>query len=266
MPLEREITQTPVCKDELLEKLGQVLDPELDESILERGFIESLQIQEGSVTVELRLPTFWCAAAFAYLMAENIRQRLLAIHGVTAVTVRLKDHFESQAIEAAVNAGKRFSQAFPGEAGEGLDDLRLLFLRKGFIKRQEQFVRSLTDAGLSLQEISGLRVEHLTIEGRFCRVRRPSGDALSVEAGQAAQRYFERRAELGLNCSPTASLITDSEDRPIPAHRLKRHLREARTVRLSLEANAAVCSALLDARKAEAPGAFVQIGGQHVSG
>ena len=265
MPLEREITQTPVCKDELLEKLGQVLDPELDESILERGFVESLQIQEGAVTVELRLPTFWCAAAFAYLMAEDIRQRLLATHGVTAVTVRLKDHFESQAIEAAVNVGKRFSEAFPGEATGDLDDLRLLFLRKGFIKRQEQFLRSLT-TGLSLQEISGLRVEHLTIEGRFCRVRRPSGDALSVEAGQAAQRYLERRAELGLNCSPTASLITDSEDRPIPAHRLKRHLREARTVRLSLEANAAVCSALLDARKAEAPGAFVQIGGQHVSG
>ena len=265
MTLEREVTQTPVCKDELLEKLGQVLDPELDESILERGFVESLQIQEGSVTVELRLPTFWCAAAFAYLMADDIRKRLLSVHGVTAVTVRLKDHFESQAIEAAVNVGKRFSEAFPGEAGEDLDDLRLLFLRKGFIKRQEQFLRSLT-TGLSLQEISGLRVEHLTIEGRCCRVLRPSGDALSVEAGQAAQRYLERRAELGLNCSPTASLITDSEDRPIPAHRLKRHLREARTVRLSLEANASVCSALLDVRKEEASGDFVQIGGQHVSG
>ena len=266
MPREREVPQAAVCTDELLEELGQVLDPELDESILERGFVESLQVQKGSVTVELRLPTFWCAATFAYLMAEDIRKRLLAVHGVTAVTVRLKDHFESQAIETAVNAGKRFSEAFPGEATADLDDLRLVFLRKGFIKRQEQFLRSLTGAGLLLQEIAGIRLEHLSIEGTFCRIRRPAGDTVSVEAARAARRYLERRAELGLNCSPTAPLVTDSEDRPIPSHRLPQYLRAARTVRLSLEANASLCSALLDARKAEAPGGFVQIGGQHVSG
>ena len=265
MPLEGELLQTAVCTDELLEKLGQVLDPELDESILERGFVESLQVKKGCVTVELRLPTFWCAATFAYLMAEDTRKRLLAVHGVKAVTVRLKDHFESQAIEAAVNAGKRFSQAFPGEAIGDLDDLRLLFLRKGFIKRQEQFLRSLTDAGLSLQEISGLRVEDVSIGRTSCRIRRQAGDTVSVEAAQAARRYLERRAELGLNCSPTASLVTDSEDRPIPFHRLQLHLRAARTVRLSLEANASICSALLDARKAKAPGGFVQIGGHDVS-
>ena len=266
MPREREVPQAAVCTDELLEELGQVLDPELDESILERGFVESLQVQKGSVTVELRLPTFWCAATFAYLMAEDIRKRLLAVHGVTVVTVRLKDHFESQVIEAAVNAGKRFSEAFPGEATTDLDDLRLVFLRKGFIKRQEQFLRSLTDAGLSLQEISGLRVEDLSIEGTLRRIRQPNGDVLSVEAAQAGRRYLERRAELGLNCSRTASLVTDSEDRPIPPHRLQQYLRAARTVRLSLDANASLCSALLDARKAEARGGFVQIGGQHVSG
>ena len=266
MPLEREVPQSPVRTGELLEKLGQVLDPELDESILERGFVESLQVHQGSVTVELRLPTFWCAATFAYLMAEDIRKTLLAVRGVRAVTVRLKDHFESQVIEEAVNAGKRFTEAFPGEATDDLDDLRLVFLRKGFLKRQEQFLRSLTNAGFSLAEIANLRLEHLSIEGTFCRVRRPGGDTVAVEAARAARSYLERRAELGLNGSPAAPLVTDSEDRPIPAHRLQQHLMAARTVRLSLEANASVCSALLDARKGEAPGGFVQIGGQHVSG
>ncbi len=258
--------QTAVPPGELLEKLGQVLDPELDESILERGFVESLQVKKGRVTVELRLPTFWCAATFAYLMAEDTRKRLLTVQGVRAVRVRLHDHFESQAIEAAVNAGLRFSEAFPGEASGDLDDLRLLFLRKGFLKRQEQFLRSLTDGGLSLEEISDLRVEDVSIEGTSCRIRRQAGDTISVGAGQAAGRYLERRAELGLNCSPAAALVTDSEDRAIPSHRLQRHLIAARTVRLSLEANASVCSALLDARRAEAPGGFVQIGGHDVSG
>ncbi len=159
--------------------IGQVLDPELDESILERGFVESLQVHQGSVTVELRLPTFWCAATFAYLMAADIRKTLLAVRGVRAVTVRLKDHFESQVIEAAVNTGKRFTEAFPGEATDDLDDLRLVFLRKGFLKRQEQFLRSLTNAGFSLAE--NLRLEHLSIEGTFC------SDTVAVEAARAAR-------------------------------------------------------------------------------
>ncbi len=51
------IVQTAVRKDELLEQLGQVLDPELDESILERGFVDSLQVKKGSVTVKLQLAT-----------------------------------------------------------------------------------------------------------------------------------------------------------------------------------------------------------------
>ena len=152
-------------------------------------------------------------------------------------------------------------KAAQGSKFKKLEDGSWLGVRPG-----PQKERLTITAKLEGKKISGLRLEHLSIEGTFCRIRRPSGDTVAVEAARAARRYLERRAELGLNCSPTASLVTDSEDRPIPSHRLPQYLRAARTVRLSLEANASLCSALLDARKAEAPGGFVQIGGQHVSG
>jgi metal-sulfur cluster biosynthetic enzyme len=66
----------------ILDRLAQVLDPELDESILDLGFVRSLQLRSGHASVALRLPTSWCAVNFAYLMAEDIRRALLMVEGV----------------------------------------------------------------------------------------------------------------------------------------------------------------------------------------
>ena len=82
----------------VLERLDRVLDPELDESILKLGFVESLEVELGRLTVELRLPTYWCAPNFSYLMAEDARRELLTLENVESVTVQLKDHFASDSI------------------------------------------------------------------------------------------------------------------------------------------------------------------------
>jgi len=41
----------------VLERLAQVLDPELGESILDLGFVRSLELRSGHADVALRLPT-----------------------------------------------------------------------------------------------------------------------------------------------------------------------------------------------------------------
>src|SRR5215470_6982168 len=87
----------------VLERLGQVLDPELDESILDLGFVRSLELRSGHASVALRLPTSWCAVNFAYLMAEDIRRALLSVEGIGRVSVRLGDHCAAEEIETAVN-------------------------------------------------------------------------------------------------------------------------------------------------------------------
>src|SRR5258708_39285109 len=120
----------------LLKRLEQVLDPELDESILDLGFVRSLQLCSGHANVALRLPTSWCAVNFAYLMAEDVRCALLGVEGIRRVTVRLGDHCAAEEIEAAVNDGRPFAEAFPGEGAGSLAALRLTFLRKGFLGRQ----------------------------------------------------------------------------------------------------------------------------------
>ncbi len=102
----------------ILEQLAQVLDPELDESILDLGFVRSLELRSGHANVALRLPTSWCAVNFAYLMAEDVRRTLLRMEGIRQVTVRLGDHCAAEEIEAAVNDGRAFAEAFPGEGRE----------------------------------------------------------------------------------------------------------------------------------------------------
>src|ERR1700719_5440514 len=121
----------------VLNRLAQVLDPELDEPILDLGFVRSFELSSGHVSVELRLPTSWCAVNFAYLMAEDVRRALLTVEEIDRVTVSLGDHCAAAEIEAGVNEGLSFAEAFPGDAPGSLEALRRAFLPKGFLARQK---------------------------------------------------------------------------------------------------------------------------------
>jgi metal-sulfur cluster biosynthetic enzyme len=218
----------------ILGRLGQVLDPELDEPILQLGFVRSLRVRDGHAVIALQLPTSWCAINFAYLMAEDVRITLIAIEGIDKVTVRLGDHCAAAQIEAAVNSGKTFAEAFPGEDFGSLEALRQVFLRKGFLGRQERLLRELRAAGRSPAAICSLRL---------CDVSALSGFP------ETLQRYLERRAELGLDCNPSSPLIVDLDGNALSVERWEAHYRDTRTVRVAMEANGSFCRALLASRR-----------------
>src|SRR5260370_15429168 len=157
----------------ILERLAQVLDPELDESILDLGFVRSLQLRSGHASVAVRLPTSWCAVNFAYLMAEDVRRALLTVEGIRQVTVRLGDHCAAEEIEAAVNDRRPFAEAFTGEGAGRLAALRLTFLRKGFLGRQQRLLRELREAGCSPAAICALRLGEGSMQGATLLIRHP---------------------------------------------------------------------------------------------
>lgn len=232
-------------------RLSHVLDPELDEPITELGFVRSATLYEGEAVVELQLPTGWCAVNFAFLMAEDVRAALLAAPGVREATVRLGDHCAAAQIEAAVNGGVAFAQAFPGEGGGDLAALRELFRRKGFLARQFRLVEALRNSGCSFANIAALTLaEASTIK--------------AGAAGSALRRYMERRAELGLDCRPAAPLMIDPGGKPLAAQQLEDHYRMTRTVRVAMEANGALCRAVLAARDRNAGQEQIIGGGLHV--
>ncbi len=240
----------------ILERLAQVLDPELDESILDLGFVRSLELRSGHASVALRLPTSWCAVNFAYLMAEDVRRALLTVEGIRRVTVSLGDHCAAAEIEAAVNDGRPFAEAFPGEGAGSLEALRLTFLRKGYFGRQEQLLRELRDAGCSPEAICALRLGEVSVQGDMMVIRPPAVHRSRRDRPQTLQRYLERRAELGLDCSPAAPLIVDLEGTPFSAEQLQAHYEAIRTVRVALEANGSFCRALLSVQHRDAAGAI----------
>jgi len=236
----------------ILKQLDLVLDPELDESILQLGFVQSVQVRDGQAVVMLQLPTSWCAVNFAYLMAEDVRHTLLAVAGIQRVTVRLGDHCAAEEIEAAVNDGRPFASAFPGTGAADLSALRLTFLRKGFLVRQERLLRNLRAAGCSPATICGLRLCDMSVRDGLVSTE-PAGVA-PVETGPAEvlRHYLDRRAELGLDCTRSAPLIIDTEGRPLLAEQLERHYQDARMIRVALEANGSFCRAMLAGRHARA--------------
>ena len=237
---------------EILQRLERVLDPELDESVLHLGFIGTLRVRAGDADVALRLPTAWCAVNFAYLMAEDVRQALLTVAGIRRVTVRLGDHGAAAEIEAAVNDGRNFAEAFAGEGAGSLAALRLTFQRKGFFGRQERLLRELRAAGLSPGAICALRLDDASAERDTTVIRQPGGTPVEIGPAEILQRYLERRTELGLDCGPAAPLIVGLDGEKLSAERLEAHYQTARTVRVAMEANGAFCRALLSLRDANA--------------
>ena len=236
----------------ILERLNEVLDPELDESIVKLGFVRSIVRRGTQVHVALALPTSWCAITFAYIMAEDTRHVLLGFAGIKQATIELLDHCAAQEIEAAVNTGKTFADAFPQEAPEGLNALRTIFLRKGFLVRQERLLRTLREAGCSAATICALRQGDVVIKGGRLLVAPPGEATLEAGPGEALKPYLKRRGELGLSCAPNAVLITDDKGGPIPAGQLESHYQVARTVRVALDANGSFCRAMLATRRTEA--------------
>jgi metal-sulfur cluster biosynthetic enzyme len=216
-------------REGVLAALATVRDPELDEPLTELGFVSRVELDGARVRVGLRLPTYFCAPNFAYLMVADARAAVGAVPGVGAVEVVLDDHFASGEINATVARDGGFVEAFPEQAEEELDELRLLFQRKAFLARQGRLCDRLLRQGLSHAEIAALRVSEL-----------PDGP-------ETAQ-YLARRAELGLDVSPDAPALVRPNGAEVPASAVRQHLRVARLTRLSTEGNAGLCRSLLRTR------------------
>ncbi|MGH9022789.1 MAG: metal-sulfur cluster assembly factor [Acidimicrobiia bacterium] len=204
--------------------LGHVLDPELDRPIVELGFVTAVEVEGDDVRVALRLPTFWCAPNFTWMMAVDAREALDTLPWVGAVNVELVDHHADDQISASVGRGRSFEEAFAGEADGDLRELRRTFRRKAFMARQDRLL-----AGATPEAAAEMTLDDL-----------PDSDD--------ARAFLRARRELGLGDSSDDPVLTDPEGEMVSDFEAYR--RRIQLVRLSLEGNAALCRGLLAARYA----------------
>jgi metal-sulfur cluster biosynthetic enzyme len=204
----------------VLEQLGTVYDPELDEPITTLGFVGSCVVTEaGDVSVRLRLPTPQCAPNFAFLMAADASAAVRRVDGIRSVDVVLEDHYTGAEINAAVNRGDAFAGAFPGETEGSLDALRALFQRKALLARQS---RLLSEVPVRLGDL----------------------------AGPDAERCRALRRALGIDASDDAAPFVTGDGVPVDASDV-RFRRMSSLTALSLETNGGMCRDLLRIRYGE---------------
>lgn len=220
--------------------LDTVLDPELDEPVTDLDFVESCTVSaEGVATVVLRLPTFFCAPNFSFLMVADAYDAVAAVPGVTRADVSLPDHHASKEINGGVAAQVGFVNSFTGseqgEANAELDELRLQFFRKAALAGQDRVARPLVDAGVGPDDLAATDLGDLS----------PSDDLTRMRL---------RRAALGLPSGDDAPLLIDAEGRRIPTAHVPLHLRRARLQRVGIETNGEYCKGLLTNRYPAAAG------------
>lgn len=222
---------------EVWQELAEVHDPELDEPVTDLGFVERLEVDGGDVDIRFRLPTYWCAPNFAFIMARDMRDRVSRLSWVRHVHVRLVDHCTSEAINEGIAAGRSFDQVFPHETTGELAELRLTFRRKAFMARQERLLKYLGSAGWSAESLIDLTVEQLR-----------SRDDLGIEGDRLRARYLAVRDELGLCSNGAERAITTVDGDPIATQSFDAYLRTLRKCRLNMEINTHFCRGLLQVR------------------
>ena len=217
----------------VLAALDTVRDPELDESVTSLGFVTSCSVSaDGVADVRLRLPTYFCAPNFAFLMVADAYEAVSGVAGVARAQVVLEDHFASDEINRGVAARAGFVESFDGLAQTELDELRVDFLRKATLAATDRVCRPLLAAGRTPDELATLTL----------------GD---VPASPEVERLRSRRTELGLPSADDSALLVDVvTGEAVGLMALPLHLRRARLTGVSLQANGGVCRGLLRERYA----------------
>lgn len=225
------MTTFAAAVSDVLAALEAVRDPELDEPVTSLGFVASCTVSaDGVAAVRLRLPTYFCAPNFAFLMVADAYDAVLGVDGIRRAEVVLDDHFASDAINDGVAARSGFVQSFDGLASAELDELRADFLRKAVLAGTDRVCRPLLASGKTPGELAELTL----------------GD---VPTSADRERLRARRAELGLPAEDESALLVDArtgEAVGVPA--LPLHLRRARLTNVNMEANGGMCRGMLRER------------------
>jgi metal-sulfur cluster biosynthetic enzyme len=225
------MTPTALDGSRILAALGRVRDPELDEPITSLGFVASCAVSAaGDAQVRLRLPTYFCAPNFAFLMVADAYDAVSALDGVRSTEVVLEDHFAADVINGGVAAHDGFARSFDGEAVGELHELRTDFLRKAVMAGTDKVCRPLVASGVDPAALARLTLGE-------------------VPPSREVDRLRQRRAELGLPVGDDAPLLIDpATGARVSEDALPLHLRRARTTRISTDANASICRGMLRQR------------------
>src|SRR6476661_4624927 len=95
-----------LTRRQIFEELTKIVDPEIGVSIMELELIDKVDIDQGKVKIDLHLTSPFCHAIFGFKIAQDIRDNVYRIQGVTESKVNVSNHFMADAINKQVNESK----------------------------------------------------------------------------------------------------------------------------------------------------------------
>jgi metal-sulfur cluster biosynthetic enzyme len=90
----------------IFDELTKIVDPEIGVSIMELELIDKVDIEDGKVKIDLHLTSPFCPAIFGFKIAQDIRDNVYKIEGVSGSHVNVSNHFMADAINKQVNESK----------------------------------------------------------------------------------------------------------------------------------------------------------------
>jgi metal-sulfur cluster biosynthetic enzyme len=237
--------------DAVRERLARVTDPELDESIVELGYIDDIAIDGDEVTVRFTLPTAWCSPAFAWMMATDARDGIESLPDVSVAHIRLRDHMHEAEINEGVNERLSFGAVFP-DADGGVESIRATLDDKARVSRQYDAVEALLDAGVSPEQICGLQPADLDVEfdtDSDLAAVELDGGALVVTVDAAPLRRYLRKARAVDAAVAGEPLFRTPEGDPIEPDEFEIVHRRGRLAQTNMSGQAGICEALNESRR-----------------
>jgi metal-sulfur cluster biosynthetic enzyme len=216
------------------EALRTVRDPELDTDVVSLDFVAAAWVDQQRVAhVRLRLPTYFCAPNFAFLMVADAWDAVSQVPGLDDVHVELLDHFAAEAINTGVAARAGFVSSMAGsEVGEAvaeLHELRRTFTERAMLAGTELVVRPLLRAGATAEQVAAMTLGEVPDSPDLRRLR-------------------ARRGELGIPAHDHAPLVVDPAGHAVGLAAMPLHLRKARSYQVGVEANTSICRGQLAVR------------------
>jgi metal-sulfur cluster biosynthetic enzyme len=227
----------PDRTEEVWSALNSVTDPEIDESVVSLDFVTGVTIDSSNrVAIDFRLPTYWCAPNFAFLMASDMRDAVTSLEWVSDVSVKLFDHFSADLINRSVALRQDFRDAFPGETDDDLSAIRRKFLGQAFERRQELLLRYLSARGCGGDWIASVLLCELV------HLR------LNQEGDSLRKLYLFIRRKIDPNAGEDALAFITQDGMPLNSQELKSYLRKIAATRRNAEFNGFICRSLLSER------------------
>lgn len=239
-PVISQQSETARKEHEINSVLENVLDPELDASVSELGFAQITSIEDTCVTIEVRLPTFFCSANFAWIMCTDAKVAVEKLSWVTHAKIILLDHFAMKKINHGVQNGLSFDEVFGLSKVENFEQMRMAFKEKAFAKRQAELIDELRKLKIDRTRICSLSVPQL-------RLLKNKGGS-QKEFSKLLESYLDIRLELFSKDSLPEFAITRLNGSPLEQNELLDYLREVRRISGSILANGEMCRILMKER------------------